>query len=293
VQGALRRFRDLPNPQTVIIGAWSHAGGFDADPFAPPRPVAPSLAQRQFELLRFFDAHLATGAKPARPEKVIWYYTLGADRWRETPRWPPAGLSTTSLHLTGERLQAGAAPAEVREMRLTITDTGQANRWRTQMGGGAVDYSRALGPMQALPGFIGAPLAQALEITGQPVLRLRMSLQAPAGDPAVFAYLVAVDPSGRAVYLTEGQLRLADRRLAKGPATLHSYHRADVLPVPSGHPIEATMTLLPTSALVPKGWRLRLLLASGDRSTFAAAGDLAVSVSSASTLDLPTRARPP
>jgi hypothetical protein len=291
-QGALRRFHDLPNPQTVVIGAWSHAGGFDADPFAPRRPVVPSLLQRRFELLRFFDEHLATDAKGPPPSKRIWYYTLGEGRWRSTPRWPPQGLTRTSLHLVGETLQPGVARAGARQLRLKPADTGEANRWRTQMGGNAVDYARAMGAMQALPAFTSSPLDRPLEITGQAVLRLKLSL-GRADDPAIFGYLVGVDPQGHAVYLTEGQLRLVDRKLAAGTASLHSYHRADALPVPASRPFAAVVTLLPTSVLVPKGWRVRLLLASGDRSTFETAGEVPATIFPASTLELPTARRQP
>jgi X-Pro dipeptidyl-peptidase C-terminal non-catalytic domain len=60
---------------------------------------------------------------------------------------------------------------------------------------------------------------------------------------------------------TECQLRLSDR---KG-----TFLRNGAEPVPNGAPIDATITFFPTSAIVPAGWRLRLLLASGDTSSFA------------------------
>jgi putative CocE/NonD family hydrolase len=289
VQGALRRFRDLPNPQTVIIGAWSHAGDHGADPFSTPgAPVTPSILQRRAELLQFFDARLKTGARPPPPERIIWYYTLGENRWRSTPRWPPAGIGQTSFHLAGESLLAGGGHAATRALRLVQTDTGLLNRWHTQVGGQPVDYHPVIEAMQSLPGFTTAPLDRDTEITGQPVLRLSLT-RSQAGDPAVFAYLAAVDPQGHAIYLTEGQLRLASRKPAAGPATGHSFRRSDAAPPPIGRSFEADVTLLPTSVLVRKGWRLRLLLASGDRSTFDTAGDFDATVSSESTLILPTR----
>jgi len=292
VQGALKRFRERPGPQTVIIGAWSHAGGYDADPFSTPdRPVAPSLMQRRRELLQFFDAHLKTGVTPP-PERLIWYYTLGEARWRSTHRWPPAGLGETVLHLSGESLSAHWDPAATRAIHLVQTDTGELNRWHTQVGGQPVDYRTAIAAMQRLPGFTTAPLDHDLEITGQPVLSLSLSAQ-QAADCAIFAYLAAIDPSGRAVYLTEGQLRLASRKFDPSQTTLHSFRRADASPAPVESPFEAVVTLLPTSVLVRQGWRLRLLLASGDRSTFEATGDFDAVVSSASSLILPTRGPSP
>jgi predicted acyl esterase len=106
-------------------------------------------------------------------------------------------------------------------------------------------------------------------------------------NPSVFAYLAAADPHGTVVYITEGELNLSNRKIARAAFTLHSFRRADAEPVTNDTPIDATLTLLPTSVRIPAGWSLRLLIASGDRSTFDTHGDYDADVLPASALTLP------
>ena len=287
-QGALQRFHDSSNLQEVFVGPWSHGAGFDANPFTPGQPVQPSRGQQRLEALQFFDHYLKDAPGPA-PERVIHYFTLGENRWHSTAVWPPSGLRSLVLHLNADGSLAKNRAGRERQVRLEVAATGEQNRWRTQFGGQAVDYSQDLPGMQALASFSTAPLSQPLEITGQAVLRLRLACSGP--DPSVIAYLVAVNPQGKVFYLTEGHLRLLDRKLDPSRPTLHSYRRSDAEPVPPGKEIEADLTLLPTSVLLPQGWRLRLLLAAGDSSTFSTSGAYDAIIFSASEIELPARER--
>ena len=287
-QGALQRFHDFSNRQEVFIGPWSHGAGFEANPFAPGRPVEPSREQQRLEALQFFD-HYLKGAPGPAAERRIHYFTLGENQWHATAVWPPAGLRVFTLHLNADGRLGKKAAGKQRQVRIEVTSTGEQNRWHTQFGGQPVDYSQALPGMQALASFTTAPLAHPLEITGQPVLRLRLACAAP--DPSVIAYLVAVDPRDKAFYLTEGHLRLVDRKPDRSQPTLHTYQRGDAEPVPPGREIEADLTLLPISVLLPQGYRLRLLLAAGDSSTFATSGAYDATIFSASEIELPARER--
>lgn len=64
-----------------------------------------------------------------------------------------------------------------------------------------------------------------MELAGWPIVVLQMS--AATSDPAVFAYLEDVAPDGTVTYITEGQLRAMNRKIADqdalpydlGPAT--------------------------------------------------------------------------
>jgi hypothetical protein len=144
--------------------------------------------------------------------------------------------------------------------------------------------------MRQLPAFTTEPFATAIEITGQPVLHLKM--QCPQADPSVFAYLTALDPEGKEKVLTEGQLRLIHRKLNASEQTLHTYARADALPVVPGQEIEAVVTLLPLSVVLPKGDRLRLLMASDDTSVFAGSLPYEATVLPSSHIELPEKQRP-
>jgi predicted acyl esterase len=150
-----------------------------------------------------------------------------------------------------------------------------------------VDYTAALKQMSALTSFVTAPLQAPLEITGQAILRLRFTCAQQ--DPSIVAYLVVIDPQGKPFYLTEGHLRLSQRKLAAAEQTLHTYRRRDAQSVPKDQEIEADLTLVPTSVLLQSGTRLQLLLASGDDATFASSESYEATVASSSQLELPVR----
>lgn len=270
--------------QRVFIGAWSHGAAYDANPFKPGGSPAsdPSREQQQAEALAFFNHYLQDIRDDASAQRGIHYFTAGTNQWRQTNVWPPAGLGKVVDHLDGEGKLDDKPTAETIVVALKDAATGDQNRWRTQFGGHPVTYTDAMPQLQTLTSFTTAPLDKPIEITGQPSLHVRLSCG--GGDPSLVAYLTAVDVAGKAVYLTEGQLRLIDR---KG-----TFLRKDAEPVPNGAPVDAVIAFFPTSAVVPAGWRLRLLLASSDTSSFATSGPFAATIFSSSTLELPAVVRP-
>ncbi|HXH38275.1 MAG TPA: CocE/NonD family hydrolase, partial [Thermoanaerobaculia bacterium] len=282
VQGTLQRYRDFGNTQRIFIGEWSHGGGFDANPFKHGgSPADPGPEQQMAEALAFFNHYLKDVRDDASAQRGIHYFTAGTDQWQQTNVWPPPALGKVVYHLDGDGRLADKPGSKTIAVALKNTATGDQNRWRTQFGGHPVAYDDVLPGMQTLTSFTTAPIDKPLEITGQPVLHVRLACT--GGDPSLFAYLTALDDQGKAVYLTEGQLRLADR---KG-----TFLRSDAEPVPNGTPIDATVTFFPTSAVVPAGWRLRLLLASGDTSSFATSGPFDATIFSSSTIELPAITR--
>jgi putative CocE/NonD family hydrolase len=288
VQGAIERFRVSPNTQHVVIGAWSHGAHFNANPFDDAgTPVAPSLEGQWLEALAFFDRYLR--GDPLNGARRIDYYTIGENAWHSTATWPPAGMRIRRLHLNADGTLGAAGSGSSRNVRLEVTSTGEKNRWHTQLGGQNVVYDDAMPGMRSLASFTSGPLPKTMVITGQPVLRLRLVCTMP--DPSVLAYLVAVDAAGRMRYLTEGELRLIDRKIDPAARTLHSWRRDDARAVPSGTAVDASLTLLPLSAMLRKGDRLLLLLAGGDRSTFVTAGAYDATLFSSSTLELPIESR--
>ena len=76
-------------------------------------------------------------------------------------------------------------------------------------------------------------------------------------------------------YLTEGQLRAVHRKVSDEPppyhvfGPYHSFKRADGLPVVPGELMEMTFALMPISALIRSGHRIRLAIAGADHDTFA------------------------
>jgi predicted acyl esterase len=83
----------------------------------------------------------------------------------------------------------------------------------------------------------------------------------------VIVYLEDVLPSGRVVYLTEGVLRLADRKLGRAPTgadPLHSYLRQDSAPMIPGRAEPLRIALSPIAAVIHKGEKLRVAIAGAD-----------------------------
>ena len=264
----LKRFTTLPNPQRAVIGAWNHAGVHDVNPFRPPDqqdadPV-PSVLVQRLEEKRYLDFYLKGVGK--RPDDVLIYATMGEGgevAWARTEVWPPKGVVPRVLHLGPGRSLGWDAPAgsgeEVYAVNFSV-NSGELNRWRTQLSRSDVVYPDRAAVGAKLLVFDAPPLDAPLEITGSPALTLWLAADAP--DTAVFAYLEAVGPDGRLVYLTEGMLRALHRRGS-------DFLRAAGRELTPGEPARLDITLLSTSVLVPQGWRLRLTLAGADAGQFA------------------------
>ena len=115
------------------------------------------------------------------------------------------------------------------------------------------------------------PLATDQNVTGHPVVHLWLTTAAP--DLDAFVYLEAVDGSGKATYITEGNLRASHRKLSQAPFNnfglpFQSHWQADQLPVPAREPIELAFSLLPTSYRFHSGNRIRITVAFADAGNF-------------------------
>jgi putative CocE/NonD family hydrolase len=279
VNGALSRFLSLPNPQTVIIGPWSHGGRNDTDPFLPANtPVQPKPAEQMKEMLAFFDSRLKSGSSPApAPQSSIKYYTMGAGTWSETKTWPPEGFTATKFYFGPAGSLSTAAPAADAGSDTYTVDptatTGIANRWHTNIGGGDVVYPDRAAEDKKLLTYTSAPLEADTEITGHPVVTLYAS--SSADDGAFFAYLEDVAPDGRVTYITEGQLRGRDRLVSKekppyamfGP--YRTFTRKDARALVPGNVEDLTFDLWATSVLIKTGHRIRIAVAGADKDNFA------------------------
>jgi uncharacterized protein len=150
--------------------------------------------------------------------------------------------------------------------------TGKENRWTTQIGPGPA-YTDRRDEDRKLMTYDTPPVTQDSELVGWPVVTLR--LRTKTSDPAVFAYIEDVAPDGRVTYVTEGEIRATNRKIAdpatvpydQGPAP-HSFNRADALPVVPGEAFTLQFKLYSTAALIRKGHRIRLAIAGADVDTF-------------------------
>lgn len=258
-------------PMELYVGAWSHGGGTRVDPFTSDHREdetgAPSLGAA---ILGFIDR--ATRS-PSTVPRVIHYYTADAGIWRTTTVWPPDNIVSRRWYLRDDHALSTAGPGGGAD-RYTVdfsATTGDANRWTTQLGGGPVDYGDRDTADRKLLLYTSAPLRQDIEITGTPLATLCLSTTAP--DGAIFVYLEAVEPDGRTVYLTEGELRLALRggggAVNRPAGTQPSFLRADADYLRPGEQIVIGVRLHAVSVRLARGMRLRLALAGADAGTFA------------------------
>jgi uncharacterized protein len=269
----IKTFLTFSNPQRAVIGPWNHGATQNANPYFGPTSERLFLTQ---EWLRFVDHYLKGIATDMSQERVLYYLTMGEERWHATRQWPVAGTTPTRLYMAADNLLASSAPKETTGADTYKVDfeatTGAQNRWRTQLGG-PVKYSDRAKQDRRLLSYTSQPLAADTEITGYPVVDLFVT--STRTDGAFYVYLEDVDESGKVTYLTEGQLRALHRKISKdappynSPVPYHSFKRADAQPLVPGEVAELKFGLLPTSVLIKKGHRLRVAIAGHDKSVFA------------------------
>jgi uncharacterized protein len=279
--GAVGRFNTFSNDQHLVIGAYSHGGGHDADPFkavsADPDPSRDTQRARQ---IKFFDCYLKDAPPPAAEcptGKSITYYTMGAGTWKTTNVWPLPNTQMQRMYFgVGNSLSMSAPTTANAADRYTVdfsATTGKTNRWATQNGGSDVVYDNRKAQTAKLLTYVSPAMTQAMEITGHPVVTL--NLTSTQADGAFHVYLEDVAPDGSVSYLTEGVLRGSRRKVSAGPppywqaGPYHSLKRSDYLPMVPGEMTELSFALFPTSAFIKPGHKIRISLAGADKDFYA------------------------
>jgi len=268
---AILWFNNLAVPQKLIIGPWSHGTSFGLD-----------LAE---EHLRWYDFWLKGIDNGIMREPAIHYYTMGApagQEWRSTSQWPLPQEQRVNYYFHG---LAGShnspkdysldveKPQDVSGVDEYVVDysttTGKGTRW-------ANGYGRSFGYGDMTPNdengvtYTTPPLVSPLEVTGHPVAHLWITSKAK--DLDVFVYLEEIDRSGISQYVTEGNLRVSHRALAKPDINQLNlpYHRSlaqDIKPL-TDEPVELVFDLLPTSNIFDVGNRIRITITGADKDNF-------------------------
>jgi predicted acyl esterase len=298
--GALTRFVTQASHQQVEIGPWGHGGGSFADTLRPSGAAEHdplSTGSQDRRLVEFFARHLERDAAPRGPSTLA-FGTLGSGTWQAVTRWPPAGTVTQRWYLGPVAdLTREAGPAGSVTHRVDITaSTGATNRWLAIDLGRAPAYPDRRHADDSLLTFTGGPLPADVHVLGFPVVT--MHLAASGTDGAVYVYLEEVDPDGNVSYLTEGCLRFVHRGTT-GPAepmrlgVPRTFARPHALWVVPGNLMGLTVQLLPVSAVVPAGHRIRVAIAGHDASCFTRYGPaeetFTLRLGNDSRLDLPVQ----
>ena len=275
----LRRWMTFPKAARAFIGAWEHGGLYNASPYRAANGESNPPVQTQLrEMLQFFDAYLKGVDTGAQSDRRLFYFTLGAEQWRSTTEWPPAGTSLQTWYLAENHRLASDAPAQEEGSDRFVVDyeasTGELNRW-WEIGGlmrHAPAYPARAQAAQHLLTYLSDPLERDMEITGYPVVTLYVT--STETDGAFIVYLEDMDEQGKVTYVTEGELRAIHRKVSEGPAPYalcvpyHTFKEQDAWPLVPGETAELRFGLYPTSVLVRRGHRLRIGLAGHDRGTF-------------------------
>jgi len=275
----LRRFMTVDYAVRGAIGAWEHGGRYHASPYASPGLKSlPPLEGQWAEMLRFFDSCLKEKTPPAADQKVLFYYTMGEEKWKQTHTWPPEGVTQSRWYLQAGGLLAPERPVEENGYEEYQVDfnatTGLNNRWweMSSIHDTTVIYPDRGETEGRLLSFTSQPLERDTEISGYPVVMLYVSSTEP--DGVIIVYLEDVFEDGRVIYITEGLLRARHRKISSEkpsfnlPVPYHSFKKSAETPLIPGERTEFHFGLLPTSVLIRKGHRIRVSIAGHDRDTF-------------------------
>jgi hypothetical protein len=277
-QAAIRYFLNLKNPgNRLTIGPWDHGGRYNVSPTVQRKN---NYRQHIAELLHFFGVHLNAVDVPAGipGQKPVRYFTLVEDLWKEAEAWPPPNSQARTYYLAAGNSLSADRPAGAEGCDAYRVDysagTGSASRWDSLIGGLHKPnvYSDRVEQDKKLLVYTSAPLAEPMEVTGHPLVRLYVTSTARDGN--FFAYLEDVDEQGGVTYVTEGMLRAMHRKLSdrtppyRDPAPYRTFDRVDAAPLEPGEVTELVFDLLPTSYLFRAGHCVRLALAGADRDHF-------------------------
>ncbi len=268
----IKRFMTYENPMRAIIGDWDHEMIRKTNPyFYRKYKLPPGQKIHQNARLDFFE--LCINDKFS--EKVLYYYTMGEEKWKKTEIWPPTGHTMYRWYFSENNELSQTKPQSESSEDTYIVDfevtTGTGNRWHVHYDQKLRMPDRSQIDRKLLT-YTTLPLKEDVEITGHPIISLYMN--STHEDGAVFAYLEDVDEQGKVTYITEGQLRLIHRKISteeppyKITVPHHSFRKKDSQPVVPGELMEISFGFLPTSVLIRQGHRLRVAIAGADKDTF-------------------------
>lgn len=248
-------------PARLIIGPWGH----NQNPRMPGADFGPSaeLPLRRLEA-DWFDAWLRRSAAPA-PSAVL-YFLMGANEWRETTAWPPAGVEPFELFLdsdgqanslSGNGRLTQKRPAEAfvdrfeYDPRKAVPTLGGATCCNFKLTPwGPADQRPVEGRKDVLV-YTSPPLRNPLEVVGE--VRAVLYVSSSAADTDFTAKLAAVEPGGAARILTDGLTRLRYREGVERPVVYRP-----------GAVVEVEIDLGPTAYLFAPGEAIRLEVSSSN-----------------------------
>jgi len=254
----------------LIMGPWSHLISLspklgEVDFGVPSHLDINSLA------LRWFDCLLKDMDTGILDEPPVTIFVMGINRWRQENEWPLARTKYTDFFLHSH----GSAHNNIEDGKLRQAPPGgespdhftydPAHPVPTVGGNHSICWGDAFHMIQPGPfdqrtvedrpdvlTYTTAELDADMDITGPIMLHLYAATDGPDTDWT--AKLVDVHPGGRAINLTEGNIRARFRRDVHAPPEL----------LEPGKVYEYRIELQPTSNVFLKGHRIRLEISSSN-----------------------------
>jgi putative CocE/NonD family hydrolase len=284
------------NPEELTIAPVSHGGFTNTDPYTKSTRPVPLYSEQLDDMADFFDRYLKEdGERPIR--KSIRYYVMGAEKWQTATSWPAPGVKPVDWYLAADHALAQTAPtggADSYKVDLSAS-SGMVSRYISPADLSLTNYPGRAAQDRKLLTYTSAPLDADVELAGNPVARLMLATDATDGE--VIVYLEDVWPDGRVVYLSEGVLRLSDRKITADPAAagssdpFHTFLAADAAPMIPGKMEPIQIGLDPIAVLLRKGHRIRVAIAGADKDNLEripATGDPTLTITrGASSIELP------
>jgi putative CocE/NonD family hydrolase len=277
----LRLLAGLPGPRKGLLGPWSHSFPWNAEP-------GPSIGFLQV-CLRWWDHWLKGRATGIMDEPMLraWLqehiapattYAERPGRWVAEPTWPSPNLKPRHYALRADGgLGEPDAPAALSHAG-TLLSGSDSPVWCPHGSPGDFAPDQRGEDGRALT-FTSPPLAEPIDLLGQPEVTVTLSVDRP--QALLAARLCAVAPDGASTLVSWGLLNLT-----------HRDSHAQPQPLVPGQPYTVTVRLNATGQRLPAGCRWRLAL-SPDYWPMAWPSPepvtLTVHTGGASRLTLPTR----
>jgi predicted acyl esterase len=243
----------------LVMGPWIHAGDIartgDLE-FAG----ADHYGLRQAHA--FFDRWLREQQNGFDERAAITYYQMGADEWRTTDRWPPAGGSVRELFLRSDHsLETAKATAGGEPISFTFDPANPAptvggHVLTPELKSGPRDQREKVESRSDVLAFTGPALEKPVEIAGK--VHVRLYVASDQRDTDFTVILTDVYPDGRSMLVGEGIRRM---RLQNSTAKEEMATPGEIYPITVEVPATA-LTFLP-------GHRVRVLVSSSDFPMFA------------------------
>jgi len=250
--------------QKLIIGPWTHSIGK-----MPVGELTFSHAERiphQYSSGRWFDHYLRGVDNGIEKEPAVAYYVMGdtsvpgapGNEWRYADDWPvPAKDKAAYLTADGQLVFEKPTCGGDTHVNYVFDPMNPC----PTIGGNNLMIKR--GPMDQgeiesrsdVVGFVTAPLAEPLEVTGR--IKADLFVSSSSLDTDISVRLCDVYPDGKSYLIAEGMLRLRFRQ---------SFEKPELL-IP-GKIEEVTVDCWSTSIILNKGHRIRATITSSNYPRF-------------------------